>query len=57
LDSLPSKPDVAARIANDARKNLAGVEVTSVGPVDSVGLDAQFINNLRVRPRINCPIV
>ena len=33
LDMLPNMRNVAAVIANDARENLAGVEVISVGPL------------------------
>jgi hypothetical protein len=35
LDTLPSMRDVAAVIAKDARENLAGVDVISVGPLYS----------------------
>ena len=33
MDTLPSMRDVAAVIAKDARENLAGVDVISVGPL------------------------
>jgi hypothetical protein len=49
-DDQRGKKDVAARIANNARENLTDVGVISVGLVDSVGRDAQFINNPTVGP-------
>jgi hypothetical protein len=42
------KKDVAARIANNASETLTDVGADQRRPVDSVGRDAQFINNLRI---------